>query len=365
MVSQRIRQSGFTFALFSLSFALFYGLLPFGNDFTANIFGLPLDHPLHKELMTDQETDQNNPETRGEGEGGGGGGGEEEKGAFPHFILIGPRRTGSTSLARYIENHPNVCLSHEVKFWSIFQRSSNINMYRKAFAHCLDTHNTNTTIIGEKSSSYFGREQTVLRIRRVMPQVKIIITLRNPVDRALSFWSADICQYQLVQPSDNFSHLFESWNPIYSEIFAFQSPSQEQQQHPQQQPQENSWILSPTNMNDSELKRGKYFEHIQRWFELFPRKNIKIVQSEELFQQPKKVLSEVEDFLNLPHIHNYSERELSVSYGQACSKTQKTHLWNLVDKKEIQRYYQESVTQLENYLGQQFHWFDSSDSTPI
>lgn len=121
----------------------------------------------------------------------------------PNFLIVGVARCGTTSLFHYLEQHPEIGMSKikEPKYFSsldlilpqkgvgddtVFSKViTNGIEYNKLF-NGLEKYK----MIGEGSSDYFYYHKTVIpRIKENLGDVKIIICLRNPVERAFSAYS--------------------------------------------------------------------------------------------------------------------------------------------------------------------------------
>lgn len=106
-------------------------------------------------------------------------------GRLPTFLIIGAMRSGTTSLTRYLRAHPEVCMAthKEVHFFDEnFHRG--IDWYRSCFRCHHDGHET-----FEATQNYMYDRAALHRISEVVPAIRLIAILRNPVDRAYShYW---------------------------------------------------------------------------------------------------------------------------------------------------------------------------------
>lgn len=103
----------------------------------------------------------------------------------PLFLIAGVQKAGTTALAAYLSQHPNITLASkkEVHYFDKNSRySKNISKYYDYFEDC----NDNTMILGEATPFYLASKHGCQRIARHFPQAKMIILLREPVSRAYS-----------------------------------------------------------------------------------------------------------------------------------------------------------------------------------
>ncbi len=111
--------------------------------------------------------------------------------SLPDFIIIGTARSGTTSLYYNICQHPCVLPAayDELGFFdSNFHLG--LNWYRSLFPTLLSKwivkHNKKFAITGEDTPFYIWNPTVAKRILKIIPNVKLIILFRNPIDRAYS-----------------------------------------------------------------------------------------------------------------------------------------------------------------------------------
>jgi hypothetical protein len=193
---------------------------------------------------------------------------------FPDFIIIGTQRGGTTSLYEYLTAHPDVGAAYrkEVHF---FDRhfGKGIDWYRAHFPLAGEF-----SVVGEASPYYLFHPSVPERLHEVIPAVKLIALLRNPVDRALS-------QYHMKVSRGLESLTFEDAIQRESERLSASD-----------NPMGAAW------RHHSYLARGRYAEQLLRWLRVFPRVQLLILKSEDLFAEPQRVLGQVQHYLGLgPH----------------------------------------------------------------
>ena len=110
---------------------------------------------------------------------------------LPDFLIIGAQKCGTSFLYRFLVEHPHVksAFVKEVHYFDLNFAKGN-HWYRSNFP--LQVRNTRTYITGEASPYYLFHPHAAKRASMVVPGAKLIILLRNPVDRAYSH-----CQHQV------------------------------------------------------------------------------------------------------------------------------------------------------------------------
>lgn len=101
----------------------------------------------------------------------------------PNFLFIGPDKSGSTWIYEVLKRHPEVYMSpaKELFYFDYFYEKG-LAWYLKAFQDATDIHK----VIGEVSHDYLFSPIAARRIKRDLPGVKLMVCLRNPVNRAFS-----------------------------------------------------------------------------------------------------------------------------------------------------------------------------------
>ncbi len=103
---------------------------------------------------------------------------------LPDFIAAGPPRTGTTWLHRVMSGHVGLPLIKETQFFA-YNYHLGLDWYRSCFNHCPDA-----VPVGELAPTYFDHPQAPARIAEVIPDCRIIVSLRDPVERAFSQYKA-------------------------------------------------------------------------------------------------------------------------------------------------------------------------------
>jgi hypothetical protein len=155
---------------------------------------------------------------------------------LPDFLLVGAAKSGTTSLADYLRQHPQIFMPEE-KELHFFAFAAEPPSY--STSHCLgpvlvtDFHEyarylspaPNGAVIGEASVSYFLRHlyrRCIQNIQKFHPrwqELKIVIILRNPIERAFSAYVSQL-SYLESKPFRQAIEAWrkreeEGWSPVY------------------------------------------------------------------------------------------------------------------------------------------------------
>lgn len=105
-----------------------------------------------------------------------------------YFSIVGAQRSGSTFLYNLLDSHPEIYMAKPVKpepkfFYYDEEYAKGLNYYNDKYFSNIPL---NIKCIGEKSTTYFESEKAAIRIKESIPDSKILIILRNPIDRTIS-----------------------------------------------------------------------------------------------------------------------------------------------------------------------------------
>ncbi len=192
---------------------------------------------------------------------------------WPNLLIVGTGKAGTTSLHEYLNNIPGIYMSKikEPYFFSPVTKPNHPtrikfqdeNDYLSLFSDVKQEK-----IIGESSASYLSDPEAPGLIHQRISQAKIIISLRDPVERAFSHFLMNK-SYGLTKT--NFH------DEILNEI-------------------KNGTNYTKTNIG---LNDGLYSIHVKKYLDIFSLNQVKILIFEEWIKDPKKTLNEVLKFLGL------------------------------------------------------------------
>jgi len=251
--------------------------------------------------------------------------------ALPDFIIAGTAKGGTTSLFQYLSDHPRIFppLRKEIKYFdcNYFMGPS---WYKAHFPLNRKLKKYNG-ITGEASPNYLGHPTAMQRIAMALPEVKIIIILRNPVDRAFSHYhlSAKVGEEDLTfEEAINFetTRLAGEAEKIAADYY-----------YPQ-----------ATYIKHSYLERGKYIEQIPVVLKLFKKEKLLFLRSEDFYDDPGKIYRQVLDFLNLPL---WEPKQYKV-FKQGTYKEQMTESL----RNQLVEFFRPYNQRLYQELGRDFDW---------
>lgn len=251
--------------------------------------------------------------------------------ALPDFIIIGAQKGGTTSLYAYLAAHPWVmpASKKEVHFFDN-HFGAGLAWYRRHFPPLLQLR-ARGAITGEASPYYLYHPHTPGRIANALPRVRLIVCLRNPIDRAVShYWH----QVELGREPLSMEQAFE----VERERIGAEAA----------RVADDGAHYSPVHRRYSYLDRGQYADQLERYFQSFPRRQILVVKSEDLFRDTQAAYDGVCRFLGL------APRPLLDRVPRNAGTYHRPLDPGL--RRELARFFQPHNERLYGLLGERYDW---------
>ncbi|MEW5871972.1 MAG: sulfotransferase [Chloroflexota bacterium] len=200
---------------------------------------------------------------------------------LPNFLVIGAPKAGTTSLFYYLDQHPEVymCPMKEVGFFWAYggfqpkgpgnERLRNRVISDQARYEALFQGVKDEKAIGEASVRYLASPNSPELIRRFIPGAKLIVSLRQPADRAFSAFVHNLTDG--VEPCTDFAEALEQ----------------------EKQGQREGWTQARYFQN------GRYATSLKRYLEYFDRGQLHISLFEDLRDEPLSLMSDIYTFLGV------------------------------------------------------------------
>ena len=231
---------------------------------------------------------------------------------LPDFIIIGSQKCGTTSLYDFIVRHPAIkeARTKEIQYfafnseWPKFKFGPDypvakrdkfgVNWYRSNFPTKFEAwayyRKTNQKMLtGEASTMYLHYLGVPNKVKNLLPEIKMIVILRNPTDRAYSAYN------------------YYKW--YYLEDRTFEDAIKQDLEG------------TETRYIRTYLKLGHYAQHLERWFKYFGRNQFLILTNEELREDLQGTLDKVWEFLDVvPYRFERQPENLNVGNYKPMSK---------------------------------------------
>ncbi|UAB81923.1 sulfotransferase [Marixanthomonas sp. SCSIO 43207] len=216
------------------------------------------------------------------------------KEATVHFFVIGAARAGTTTLYSYLSQHPDIFLPNvkECNYFSsvqsldkeVYKEPKYDKKYHMKIIASQKVYNNlflpakATQLKGDVSPSYLWDRDTAKRIFEHNSEAKIILSLRNPIDRA-------------------YSHYLMHYNTGYETEKTFEEALNA--------PKKPIW--GGGNMY---LEMSSYFNQVKPYFDCFPSENIKVLIYEDWTKNKEKAFHDIYSFLGIQSFSKYAADEV-------------------------------------------------------
>ena len=266
----------------------------------------------------------------------------------PTFMIVGAQKAGTTALYSFLSQHPGVSATEpkELHFINCENRYAlGLDYYHSLFPVTVEKELT-----FDSSASYLSNLHAAERIFKYNRHVKIIAILKDPVKRAFSAWNMYQERYKI-----NKNWFFENWismcTPLGTQII---------------QRSENTlfdfkrYVLEEIGqmgnsgtaiLEASVIPQGYYVDQLRRYFTIFPKTQILVIESSELRNDTISTLQNVERFLGLP-LFDWSEANLNpVFEGNYEQEVMDNDIFNI-----LTTHYEIYNQKLFQLLGRNFDW---------
>lgn len=250
----------------------------------------------------------------------------KKRNSSPEFMIIGAQKSGTTSLYKYIESFSKNFLPPAYKELQYFSENYNCSKryYESYFPSCPAGY-----ITGEASPTYLFYHKAPKRIKKFYKNIKLVVLVRNPIDRAYSHY--------------NFLNLTDRTSGVDPLSFDEAVRREEERVFVKE---DSDFFFEYKKF--SYKKRGLYAEQLERWFECYDPSNFFFIETDELEKKPEKVVESLFEFLGLERnelpIHNQKHNENS--YGP-MSKESRDYL---------KKYFLVPNKKLFNLIGKSYDW---------
>ncbi|XP_076056715.1 heparan sulfate glucosamine 3-O-sulfotransferase 6-like [Oratosquilla oratoria] len=184
---------------------------------------------------------------------------------LPDVVIIGVKKAGTRALLEFLRVHPSIrAAGTEMHFFDRLYHKG-LSWYRSKMPESLEGQLTM-----EKTPAYFFTPEVPARVHRDLPGVKLLLVVRNPVDRALSDYTQSVSNHGVRRPFEDLVFVNASTGLV--------------------------------NADWGPISVGLYARHLQRWLKHFPRARLHVVSGENLVADPAQELAKVQDFLGLHRV---------------------------------------------------------------
>ena len=267
---------------------------------------------------------------------------------LPDFLIIGGMKCATTSMYDYLCQHPNIQHAYckEVHYFDYYF-SKNLSWYRSHFPINWSgiSRVFDSSLVGESTPYYIFHPHSVKRIASLLPNVKLIVLLRDPVERAYSHYAHEV---RLGYEKLSFEEAIrQEKERLDGELERFMRD-------------ETYWSRNYAHF--SYIKRGLYADQIQLWYEFFPPSQFLILRSEDLACSPQETYAKALDFLGLPNYNLKAFQRKNVR-GQEKPRSKGKIVHEKIShniQTELREFFTPHNLRLEEMTGINWEWSENS-----
>jgi Sulfotransferase domain len=199
-----------------------------------------------------------------------------------HFIVGGVQKAGTTALHDFLAQHPEVALLRDqaLHFFDKEEHFTGEPDYR--ILHHNFAPGRRWRVAGEVTADYLYYPRALQRIARYNPQMKLIVSLRNPTERAFSQWNMRRDKGQ--EPLEFIDAMKRD-----REIGIWKGPR-----------------------GNAYLARSLYAPQLEKVFELFPREQVLVLKYEEFRRDPSPMLDRMFEFIGVRKLQRLKNKRRNV-----------------------------------------------------
>jgi len=187
---------------------------------------------------------------------------------LPNFLILGEMKSGTSALYYQLRQHPDIYMDvKEIHYFTLgldkypFAKAKTLEEYANFFVGV-----NGQKAVGEDSPSYLAHPEASQRIKSLLPDVKMVAVLRDPVERAYSHFWHERMRVENAEPLDDFLTAFHAYDHRWS----------------------------------SYKNRGFYYQNLMRYKALFDwDRQIKPIIYDDYRREPVRVIQELFEFLEV------------------------------------------------------------------
>src|SRR2546429_7613873 len=222
------------------------------------------------------------------------------------FIVAGTQKSGTTALHYFLRRHRQIALPdrqelHCLDDVMILPAPVDYELLHRHFRELpVRLLPVRLGLAGEVTPSYLYWQPAMERIANYNPQIKLVILLRNPIDRAFAHWNMQ--RFKDREPLDFLDALKE-------------------------EPRRIAQPLMIESRRFAYVDRGFYSEQLERVFKFFPREQVRIMKFEDFRDRKQETLNEIFEFLGVKPLRAVRDKDRNVvPYERAMTPEERKYL---------------------------------------
>jgi len=211
----------------------------------------------------------------------------------PDFFVVGAAKSGTSAIWKYFQRHKDIFVTKDIANKELGYYSNNYGVNNKEqYLSNFKEANPNQ-IIGEVCHAYLSSKESADLIKNDIPNAKIIIILRNPVERAYSLYNWMVMEG-------------------YENKISFERALKREEDFLERKTVKESF-LHEYKENYFYVKSGLYFNQVKKYFDVFGKENVLIIEHKDFKKNQKLYLEKIYGFLNISKEFNFEQNQTNKS----------------------------------------------------
>jgi len=229
----------------------------------------------------------------------------------PDIIGVGAMKAATTWVWHQLNSHPQVVMlpQKELHYFD------NLNITPEQYLDRFGVVQRNY-LTGEITPSYLNVPHAPIIAKDVCPAARILVVLRNPVDRAFSHWKVAMWTEGKIPLGTSFMESFDCGHPWG-----------------------NYW--------HSIKERGLYLKYLKRWYAAFPRNQIKVMWHDDILKDAAAFLKDLYRWLSIDD--SFVPKNYNKKFNENWSGRNPT--FKPEDRQKVLSFYLPSIERLEKFTG--------------
>lgn len=252
---------------------------------------------------------------------------------LPDFIIVGANKAGTTSVANYLNDNPEIKIS-DVKepmfFSSTADTESSLkkdadlaNPYMairlKHYSKMFENHSRSTKVFGEASTAYLAAPKiSASLMKKIVPDIKLVAILREPVSRAISAYK--MCLGNGIEDRSFSEVVNDAGNQLT--------------------------ILDQGHGVKEYVRNGLYSQLLAPYFKYFDKSQILVLNYDDLKENPEEFMHNISLFLNI----KYHKVNFDQKYNMESEHLKEEVIINEDDKIKLKKYFMDDMLKLQEIV---------------
>ena len=267
---------------------------------------------------------------------------------LPFFIIGGAQKAGTTYLRFLLDQHPFLesgdGLHGEARGephffdWAYPGKAASKSVVASTYSKYFHISRRQFSAVNgsvlffDTTPAYLVEDAVPGRVKSLLPEMRLLFIVRDPTDRYRSELQMEICRARFGQISNQYH--------IHGKMSNYLN------------------VERGTSLAKKPLRRGLYVDQFERWLRFFPRHNMLIITSDELYATPEKITSDVLHFL-FRDTGSLDSSAFKFNFKAPRNAACKSDLSTFIDDQELEQlrsFYHEKNRRLPALLGVHFPW---------